>query len=397
MQAVKAVKQDYAPPPELLDLLGEFRKMVNDCIRVGLAQNITSMKALSKKAYHELERYDAPTYYRLTAISKATGILRNYRRALRKQSRVKIPNATKLTLTDCYAFKITDGKLRLPIRAREYVYIPLNAYVLRCIESRCVRSVCLTPCTLSVAFSKEIAQIEPAGLVGIDNNLNNVTAASSDGDVKVYDLSRANDIKENCRQAKQGLRRNDYRIMKQLYSKYGRIQKSKVNWILHNTSASIVKQAKEKQFGIVLENLTGIRKLYRKGNWQGKDYRARLNSWSYAELQRQIEYKARWEGIPVFYVHPSKTSSVWATCGCDIAECAGRKVYCPRCNRLMDRDENAALNIVGAGLRFSLKGVANEAVKGNAEKLILQADATQLAHCPKSQQNPFKAYLFRVA
>jgi putative transposase len=72
-----------------------------------------------------------------------------------------------------------------------------------------------------------------------------------------------------------------------------------------------VRQAKEKQFGIVMENLKGIRRLYRKGNWQGKDYRARMNTWSYSELQRQIEYKARWEGIPVYYVHASRTSSTW--------------------------------------------------------------------------------------
>jgi hypothetical protein len=56
---------------------------------------------------------------------------------------------------------------------------------------------------------------------------------------------------------------------------------------------------------------------------------------------------------------------------------------------LVDRDENAALNIVGAGLRFSPKGVANEAVKGNPKTVILRADATQSTHHPKSQQNRY--------
>jgi transposase len=52
----------------------------------------------------------------------------------------------------------------------------------------------------------------------------------------------------------------------------------------------------------------------------------------------------------------------------------------------VDRDENAALNIVGTGLRFSLKGAAGEAVKGNPEggKAIPGADAAQLTHHPKS-------------
>jgi len=385
MQAFKAVQQSYTPTAELLSLLDAFRRMVNECIRLGVAANVTSMKALSKKAYHALAEYDVVTYYRLTAISKAAGILRNYRHARRRRRSVKPPYASKLMLTDCYGFRIIDGELRLPIRAREYVYIPLNAYVLRSIESYTVRAVCLTACTVSVVFSKETVHLEAAGLIGVDCNLDNVTTAASGGDVRRYDLSRATAIKENCRQAKRGFRRNDYRIGKRLYSKYGRIQRNKVNWILHNTSASLVRQAKEKQFGIVMENLRGIRRLYRRGNGQGRDYRARLNGWSYAELQRQIAYKAQWEGLPVFYVHPSKTSSICATCGCHVAECAGRTVYCPRCGSLVDRDENAALNIVSAGLRFSLKGVAGEAMKGNPERgqVIPGADATQLPHQPQ--------------
>ncbi len=304
LQAFKAVKQICAPPPELLSLLDEFRRMVNECIRIGLAENVTSMKALSKKAYHELAGHDAPTYYRLTAVSKAASILRNYRHALRKQPKVRKPYAGKRMLADCYGFKITNGKLRLPIRAREYVYIQLNAYTLRSIEGHTIRSVSLMSCTVSVTLSKEVAEIEPVGLIGIDRNLDNVTTADSGGGIQRYDLSRATEIKESCRQAKRGFKRKDYRIQRHIYVKYGKIQRNRVGWILHNASASIVRQAREKRLGIVIENLRGIRRLYRRGNGRGRDYRARMNGWSYAELQRQIEYKARWEGIPVFYVHP---------------------------------------------------------------------------------------------
>ncbi len=45
----------------------------------------------------------------------------------------------------------------------------------------------------------------------------------------------------------------------------------------------------------------------------------------------------------------------------------------------MDRDENAALNIVKRGLRFSPDGLAGEAVKGNlTSTVILRADASKL-------------------
>lgn len=141
MQVVKSVKQNFVPSPEMLILLDEFRKAVNDCIRIGLDENATSLKSLSKKAYHQLDRYNMPTKYRLTAISKATGILRNHRKILRKHPKTEKPYATKMMLVDCYAFKIINEKLRLPISNREYAFIPLNSYVLRSIEGYTVRSV----------------------------------------------------------------------------------------------------------------------------------------------------------------------------------------------------------------------------------------------------------------
>jgi putative transposase len=83
------------------------------------------------------------------------------------------------------------------------------------------------------------------------------------------------------------------RIRRRVFSKYGALQRNRVGWILNNDSSAIVEQARQKQFGIAMEDLKGLRNLYRKGNGQGTNYRARLNSWSFYELQRQIEYKAK--------------------------------------------------------------------------------------------------------
>lgn len=165
--------------------------MVNDCIRIGLAENATSLKTLSNEAYHQLSRYHVPTRYRLTAISKATGILRNYRKTLRKHLETKKPYASKLMLTDCYAFRIINGRLRLSIKNRHYEHIPLNHHVLESISGYTVRSVTLTASTVSIAFSKETAVMEPTGLIGIDRNLDNVTITTDKEKVSRFDLSEA--------------------------------------------------------------------------------------------------------------------------------------------------------------------------------------------------------------
>jgi len=127
LQVVKAVRQNYRPTEEILSLLEDFRCMMNDCVRIGLSENVTSMKSLCMKAYHQLSTYNVPTYYRLTAISRAAGILRNYRRELKRNRSARIPYVTRPSLTDCYGFRVIHRLVRLPIGRRgEYTFIVLN-------------------------------------------------------------------------------------------------------------------------------------------------------------------------------------------------------------------------------------------------------------------------------
>jgi putative transposase len=381
MQAVKAVKQNYLPSREILTLLEVFRLMVNDCITIGFMENVSSLKSLSLKAYRKLSGYKVPSYYKLCAISKACGILRNYRKALRKNPKARKPHARKLMLTTCYGFKVRGGQVSLPLGHREHVDIPLTPHTRSVLEDPriTVRSICLTACTLSVAFSKEAAVVDTHGAIGIDRNLDNVTIAGSDGSIQRFDLSEASRIKAAYRAVKSHFRRNDVRIRRKIYGKYGLKERNRVSQMLHRVSKKIVEKAKDSKSAVVMEKLTGIRKLYRRGNGQGRSYRFRLNSWSFYELQRQIEYKAKWEGIPVIYVPPRKTSSTCAICGSEILECAGRVVYCPQCRALVDRDVNAARNILARGLRFGPVALPGEAMVPERGKPIRKVDGSELS------------------
>ena len=95
----------------------------------------------------------------------------------------------------------------------------------------------------------------------------------------------------------------------------GAIQADKSQSEIHKTTARIVKLAEKSNAGIALEDLKGIRKLYRKGNGQGTNFRARLNSWAFGEFQRQIEYKAKREGLTVIKdqreKHLSEVYGMW--------------------------------------------------------------------------------------
>jgi putative transposase len=222
--------------------------------------------------------------------------------------------------------------------------------------------VTLTEDRLCLAYASEVQQVQPRGFIGIDRNLDNVTVAATDGTAQQHTLSEATQAKATYCDVRSHFKRNDVRIRREVSGKYGQKQRDKVKQILHHASKLIVEEAKAKQYGIAMEKLTGIRKLYRHGNWQGRWYRGRMNSWSFAELQRQIEYKARWEGLPVIYVHPYGTSSRCSICGERMKPEENRMLRCSSCGYAVDRDVNAARNVLERALRFGAVGLAHEAM-----------------------------------
>jgi putative transposase len=344
---------------------------------------VTSLKSLSTKAYNQLATYDVMSYYKLCAISKASSILRNHRKARRKNPKTREPYARRLQLTTCYGFKVkaVEGVLSLPFKPKQPLLIPLSTHVLSLLSEPDiqVRSVTLTEEQLCISYAKEVEPIQPRGLIAIDRNLDNLTLAASDGQVVREDLSKTTEIKAVYREIRSHVRRNDVRIRQRVSEKYGCKQHEKVKQILHHASKQIVLDAKRKEFGIVMEKLTGIRNLYRKGNWQGRGYRGRMNTWSFAELQRQIEYKARWEGIPVTYVNPYGTSLKCSICGSRMKPEENRQLKCRSCGFTVDRDVNAARNILARGVRFAPFASASEAmVQEPQRRVILKVDADEL-------------------
>jgi len=94
--------------------------MVNDCIEIGMACNVSSLKALSSRAYHELVGYAMPSYYKLCAISRAAGILASRKKSLQRGMPTKSPYSVKYQLVSCYGFKLGDNTLWIPLGNRKF-------------------------------------------------------------------------------------------------------------------------------------------------------------------------------------------------------------------------------------------------------------------------------------
>ncbi len=386
MYAVKSIKQYYKPDPDLYTMMETFREMVNHCIKIGLENNVTTLKKLSLLSYNQLKEYDIPSYYKLNAISQACGRLAQMKRSIKKGKKVRSPFVNKPYLVSCYGFKINEMLLSIPVGNRKYINIVLNRHTVSELSKQGIepRSFVITPNSLSISVRKEIEEIKCSSVIGIDRNLRNVTIATPSETI-MYKANKLLSIKENTMHVIASFRRNDRRVKNNFYSHKKNRRTRRVQQFLHKISKDIVKRAAESKSVIVLEDIKGIRKLYRKGNGQGNKYRRKLNSWSFYELQRQVQYKASWEGIPVRFVDPKRTSQLCPICGDRLQEdrLSHRKLWCINCKRIMDRDVVASMNISYKGwARFiHPRGLPDEVMRRNVEflePLILGVNGSKL-------------------
>ena len=374
--------------------------MVNESLRIGMANDASSLRKLSLLSYNQLAQYDYPSYYKLCAISRAAGILAARKKSVRRGYVTRTPYAVRPVLVSCYGFKIRNGRLEIPVSKGKRLSLPLTNQTLEVITQPGVkvRSFTLTPNKLSLCIGRDTPMIECVSTVGVDRNLRNLTVGNDDR-TSHYDLSKTVRVASTTIQIVASFTRDDDRVKTRIASKYGRRRTARTGHMLHTVTKTIVALAVQRRTAIVLENIEGIRSLYQKGNGQGRKYRRRMNGWSFGEAQRQIEYKARWIGLPVVRLSRRETRGSSVTC----PRCGERlqsdkrltrKLWCGKCRIVMDRDTVAAINLARRGrVKFArsrppiieAQGRAGEAVKENPTPTVIPGvDAPKLTQPTKS-------------
>src|SRR5205823_1789979 len=290
------------------------------------------------------------------------------------------PYAVKQQLIYCYRVKTKNGGLEIPVSRGKRLSIPLTRHTLDIISQPRVkvRSFTLTRNKLSLCITCYVAMVDCTSTVGVDRNLRNLTVGNSQ-ETRHYDLSKTVRIASTTMRMVASFKRDDARIRMGIASRYGERRTARTGHLLHSATKSIVAMAVERREAIVLENIEGIRSLYRKGNGQGRKYRGRMNGWSFGEAQRQIEYKARWVGLSVVRLSRRETRGSSVSC----PRCGERlqsdkrlkrRLWCGKCRIVMDRDMVAAVNLARRGrVRFArsrppiieAQGRAGGAMKGN--------------------------------
>ena len=124
---------------------------------------------------------------------------------------------------------------------------------------------------------------------------------------------------------------------------------------LHQVSHHVT--AKAKPGTVVLEDLNVS------GMLQNRRLSKAISDVGFAELRRQIEYKAAWHGVEVviadrFYPSSKKCSE----CGAvkPLLKLSERKYVCEACGAVIDRDLNAALNLAALAEPQNMRGLPVE-------------------------------------
>jgi len=175
--------------------------------------------------------------------------------------------------------------------------------------------------------------------VGIDLGLSKLTVAS-DGSI----IANPRHIKKHERKiAVLGRRlsrkkkgsRNRFKAKVKLARAYERLGNSRLDF-LHKTSRSLVNRYSV----ISLENLNI------KGMVQEK-FGKQINDAGWGTLASMLCYKAESAGCKVIFVNPEGTTQQCSQCGAIVPKTLADRVHnCPSCGLVLDRDLNAAKNIL---------------------------------------------------
>ncbi len=382
---MKTVIQEYAPDDRARTIMNKFVSMVNDAVTEGMAEGEKFTGWLPRTVYRALrQEYGLESSLVGSAVREAEGLLKARLTNLKEGRRAGRPFCHRPFLSASKGVHVRQGILDMP----ELIRVELAPYTLGTLGPYEVLSATLTLTHCCITYTNRAKPKQVEGLIGIDLNLGNVTMVDSGGTVTRFDTTPLVDIALKYREVQSHVTRDDQRLRKRIFRKYGRKRRNRVRSEVHKITAFLVKYAAANAYGIVLEDLKGMRGRYTKKQGGGTEYRARMNSWVYGLFLRQIEYKADWQGVVVISVKPAGTSTRCSRCGHGgVTATEDRLIHCPACGLVMDRDVNAARNILSRGMRFVPDGRLSEAVgSGSTAGSSGEASGSASENCPKTDE-----------
>jgi IS605 OrfB family transposase len=237
-------------------------------------------------------------------------------------------------------FRIDGNKVHLIYKPRERLNLSIfpsrkQLSLMAQVESKGARLVKCDKLFLNVVLEKrvELSRWEDCEtIIGVDIGINYLAVCSAlmrDGRFSNPLFFKGGEWRHLCDRKRKVTRAEEFKRLTR-----------RQHQILHTVSKKIVEYAKQFPKPIIVMEKLG----YFNNNTKNKRFNFLLGNWARRKLQFRIEYKAKWEGIPVVYVNPAYTSLYCHYCGSKGVR-RGLTFKCLNCGRTYNADANASMNL----------------------------------------------------
>jgi len=346
------VKAKVEPTPELIELLRKYRDGLNLAIRwaVEVAKargRPPTLSEIYRAVYEPLKAMGLPSAIAQDCYREALAIVKAY---LANGARGKTPMVKSLHMwLRRDAYRVRDG----------YLYVT-GGYKAKIIgieeryeggkwrEAKLVYRGGDIYLYIAVEVPKP-TPIKPRGIIAVDINERYVYYGNSQWIRKVETpmekavrlRALAEELQRKYSSTHHGVERKSKRLQERIRHAYKKARNIVEDWA-NKTAKRIVEEARERQYAVAIEDLTGLVESIRE---LPKEHRVRLMTLAYRRLLWWIKWQAAKRGVVVVEVDPRGTSTTCPKCGGKMEEVGHRRMKCVKCGFEAGRDMVAILNI----------------------------------------------------
>jgi len=349
---IATIKAKVEPTPELIELLKRYRDGLNLAIRWAAEEarakgRPPTLSEAYKALYEPLKAMGLPSAIAAECYREALAVAKSY---LAKGARGNTPVVKKLHMwLRRDAYRVRDG----------YLYVT-GGYMARIVGmeeryregERKEAKLVYRNGDMYLYIAVEIPRptpIEPGGVVAVDVNERYVYYGNSlwvkKVETPVEKVVWLRELAEHLVKKRSTTHHPPWRKGEELQARIRHYYK-KARYIVEDwakrTAKRIVEEARERQYAVAVEDLTGLKEAISE---LPKEHRVRLMTLAYRRLLWWIKWQAAKRGVPVVTVDPRGTSTTCPKCGAKVIEVERRRVRCTACGFEAGRDIVAVLNI----------------------------------------------------
>lgn len=318
----------------IIETIEIYKKGLQHCVDVAWGMKIRNNIELHPFVYKEIRSFGLPSQLAISCIKQACGFVKKAKSnpIINKVSiRYNSPRSFSFK-NNVLSISTIEGRVKIPIKIPDYALKYFNDWDIK--ESLLTKSF-KGDYYFTFTFLRKNSECSNLQIrvLGIDLGINNLAVTS---DKQFFKSSKVKQIKRKFKFLRSKLQSKGTRSAKKLLKKISGREKRFMRGVNHKISKEIVSVFDGNK--IVMENLKGIRKVFR-----GRKMNYWISNWSFFQLQNFIQYKAERKGIEVVRVKPNYTSQICSKCG-QLGSRSGSCFSC-HCGFSLNADLNASQNL----------------------------------------------------